>query len=309
MLAKASTFAGRRWPAGTWFLPAAGSDSVRGRVARAGLTGSVVAVASGQSESGIDLGSENVAVIRSPRVAVVAGEGVSPTSYGALWFFLDRELGIQFDALPARDFASDDLARYDVIVLPDASARALGGKAGEDALKAWVERGGRLIAVAGGARLVAGFTEIKAREAVKVDSAADDRRRYLAGRAEREKQEWRQEVPGSILPLRLDPGHPLAWGAGVDGSAERSFALHQGTLVFEPSAEVETVAHFPAGLTRTAGVISSENLARLEEGAWLVTRRMGSGSVVLFADDPLFRLFWKSTQPMFVNALLLRSVR
>jgi hypothetical protein len=44
---------------------------------------------------------------------------------------------------------------------------------------------------------------------------------------------------------------------------------------------------------------------RLEQGSWLVTRRIGQGSVVLFADDPLFRLFWKATEPLYVNAILL----
>jgi hypothetical protein len=32
---------------------------------------------------------------------------------------------------------------------------------------------------------------------------------------------------------------------------------------------------------------------------------MGRGSVVLFAGDPLFRLFWRATHPLFVNAVLL----
>ena len=31
---------------------------------------------------------------------------------------------------------------------------------------------------------------------------------------------------------------------------------------------------------------------------------VGRGSVVLFADDPLFRLFWRATQPLYTNALL-----
>jgi hypothetical protein len=52
-------------------------------------------------------------------------------------------------------------------------------------------------------------------------------------------------------------------------------------------------------------VISPESLRRLEEGVWVGTRRMGRGSVVLFAGDPLFRLFWRSTHPLYVNALLL----
>ncbi|MBD0320338.1 MAG: hypothetical protein ICV87_08390, partial [Gemmatimonadetes bacterium] len=301
VLGKASTFAGRRYPAGTWFVPVRGNDSLRARLARAGLGGIAVPISSGLSEGGIDLGSENVANVRMPRVAVVSGEGVSPTSFGAHWFYLDQQLGLPFDAVQASDLASADLSDYQVIVLPDAAPRAV--RDATDALKAWVQRGGRLVAIGGGAEAVAGMAEVKVRE-VKSDSGAN-RARFLAGREERERQEWRQEVPGTILPVTLDPAHPLAFGAGLDGRPGETFTLHQGTTVFEPAANLETVAYLPRNPTRISGVISPENLRQLGEGAVVATRRMGQGSVVLFADDPLFRLFWRSMQPLYVNALLI----
>ncbi|HEV3051222.1 MAG TPA: hypothetical protein VGX50_12990, partial [Longimicrobium sp.] len=303
VLGKASTFGGQTWSAGTWFIPARGNDSVQARVTRAGLGGLVRPVVSGMAESGIDLGSENVARVELPRLAVIAGEGVAATSFGAHWFFLEQELGMPFDAVLASDLAGMDLSEYDVIVLPDASPRALRGA--EDALKGWIQGGGRLIAVGGGAEVVAGMVEIKVREGARGDSAANERARYLAGREERQRREWRQEVPGAILPLRLDPAHPLSFGAGMDGRPAETYALHAGTTVFEPAAGVETVAYFPERLTRISGVISPENVRRLEQGSWLVTKRMGQGSVVLFADDPLFRLFWQATEPLYVNAILL----
>ena len=67
---------------------------------------------------------------------------------------------------------------------------------------------------------------------------------------------------------------------------------------------MESVAYFPGELDVTSGVISEENLQRLEHGAWLVAREVGRGSVTLFADDPLFRLFWRQTHQFYVNALL-----
>jgi len=303
VLGRPSTFGGQSWPAGTWFIPARGNDTVQARVTRAGLGGLVRAVASGMAESGIDLGSENVARVELPRLAVVSGEGVSATSFGAHWYFLEQELGMPFDAVLASDLGAMDLSEYDVIVLPDASPRALRGA--DEALKAWIQGGGRLIAVAGGAEAVAGMADVKVREGARGDSAASERARFLAGREERQRREWRQEVPGAIFPLRLDPAHPLSFGAGMDGRPGETYALHAGTTVFEPAAGVETVAYFPERLTRISGVISPENVRRLEQGSWLVSKRMGQGSVVLFADDPLFRLFWQATEPLYVNAILL----
>lgn len=301
VLTRPSTLGGRRYPAGTWFIPNRGNDSLQARLARAGLGAAVVPVASGLAESGIDLGSSNVPVVKTPRLAVVAGEGVSPTSYGAHWWFLDNRLGLPFDALQSTDLASADLSRYDVIVLPDATPRSV--RDATDALKGWVQRGGRLVAVAGGAEAVAAMADVKVREATA--DTGNARARFLAGREERERQEWRQEVPGTILSVRLDPAHPLAYGAGLDDRPGETFTLHQGTTVFEPAANLEAVAYLPQGPARISGVISPENLRRLGQGAVVATRRMGQGSVVLFADDPLFRLFWRSMQPMYVNALLM----
>lgn len=306
VLARASTRDGRHWPAGTWFLPAAGNDTLRARTTVAGLGGLAVPVRGGLSEEGIDLGSDRVAPVRMPRVAVLTGEGVSPTSFGAHWFYLEQEIGLPFDALLVGDLGRADLGRYDVIVIPDASSNLLGDTQRET-LRGWVERGGRLVAVAGGAASAAPIAGAEIRE-MQDEADGDDRARHLRTREERERDEWREDVPGTIIPARLDPAHPLAWGSGVDGDPQRAFILHTGRRIFEPSAEVETVAHFTRDVPRISGVISDENLRRLEEGSWLVTRRMGRGSVVLFAGDPLFRLFWRSAHPMYLNALLLGPI-
>ncbi|HVG44164.1 MAG TPA: hypothetical protein VM890_05515, partial [Longimicrobium sp.] len=300
VLRKPATIAGRRWPAGSWFIPVRGNDQVQARATRAGLGAYATAVSTGHSDEGIDLGSENVVNVRRPRVAVVSGEGVSATSFGALWFFLDQQVGMGFDAVEAADLGRVDLGKYDVVVVPDAASRVV--KGAEEALKGFVQRGGRLVAFADAAEAVAALAEIKLREPQKDSASA---RRFLAGREEREKQEWRQEVPGTIVAVTLDPAHPLAFGAGLDANPGQTFVLHMGSTVFEPGEGIETVAYFPQAPQRLAGVISPENLRRLGQGGWLVTKRMGGGHVVLFADDPLFRLFWRSSQPLLLNAILL----
>lgn len=303
VLTRPATLGGRRWPAGSWFVPARGDDSLQARATRAGLGAYAVAVSTGHSDEGIDLGSENVVNVRRPRLAVIGGEGIDPTSFGALWFFLDQQVGMGFDAVNAGDIGRTDLGKYDVIVLPDASGRVV--KANEEALKGFVQRGGRLVALAGAAEAVAELAEIKTREPQK--DTGNARARYLQGREERERQEWRQEVPGTVVAVTLDPAHPLAFGAGLDANPGQTFVLHQGSLVFEPGEGIETVAYFGANPQRLSGVISPENLKRLAQGGWLVSKRMGRGTVVLFADDPLFRLFWRSTQPLLMNAILLGS--
>jgi hypothetical protein len=301
VLSRPATFGGREWPAGTWFLPAGRDGGVRDRATAAGLGTVAVPVPSGLAQSGPDLGSRQVHGIDLPRLAVLTGEGVSPTSYGAHWYFLEQIAGLGFTALPAPDVGGADLSRYDVLVIPGASGRALDDGARER-LQNWVRGGGRLVAMAGGAELAAEIFEVGLRDAEAADTT------FLLGRRERETLEWEEEVPGAILPVRIDPAHPLVWGAATAPDGERMFVLHQGDLAFEPAEGIETVAYFPDDLTATSGVISAANLDSLERSAWLVTRRFGSGSVVLFADDPLFRLFWKTGHDLYMNALLLGGI-
>ncbi|MEX2583753.1 MAG: M14 family metallopeptidase [Gemmatimonadota bacterium] len=306
VLGEASTFQGRDWPAGSWFLPVAGNENLSERVLSAGLAPFAVPVSSGLSERGMDLGSGRMLSVQLPNVALVGGPGVSATSYGAHWYHLEQQLGFPFDALLLDDLPSIELSSYDVIVLPDISGTL--PEATQAVLSDWVRAGGRLVAVSGGAEAAAPIAEIEMREAPEPEEEEQDALdRLLTTREDRELESWLEEVPGAILEVRLDPGHPFAWGAIFDRVPDRLFVLHVGGRAFEPSDDAETVAFFGSQLGPTSGVISEANLSRLERGAWLLARPLGSGEVILFADDPLFRLFWKSTVPLYRNALLIGS--
>jgi hypothetical protein len=52
-----------------------------------------------------------------------------------------------------------------------------------------------------------------------------------------------------------------------------------------------------------SGYVSPENLERLKGGAAIIARKVGSGAVVLFLDNPNFRAFWHSTSTLFLNAV------
>lgn len=294
------TMDGRDWPAGTLFLPRYGNEALTRAVTEAGL-GRAVPVWTGKADAGNDLGTGESYALESRRVALLAGDGISPTSHGAHWFFLERTLGLSFDILPVDAVEPEVIEPYDVMVVPDATRLP---EVLADRLRSWVESGGTLIAVAGAARALAEpVAGIEPREAAVDDSVAVDVERALRGREERELERWEEQVPGAILPVTLDPAHPLAFGAGT-GGGDRLHVLHRGGLAFEPAEGFESVGHFPPGMRATSGVISQENLDRLARGSWLGTRRLGRGRVVLFADDPVFRHFWYATYQPYINALM-----
>jgi hypothetical protein len=300
------TIDGRDWPAGTLFLPRGtmAADAFNARARQSGVADIAVAVRTGLATSGPDLSTDRSSALKLPRVAILAGEGVSATSYGAHWFFLEQTLGLHFDALPTDRIGSMDLSPYDVIVLPDMGRGPLGDR-GVESLKTWVQAGGTLIASGSGARSIgAGIAEIKIREPAEEPDSVK-LRRALAGREARRIERFEESVNGTILHVRLDVDHPLVAGAGVDGDPAGLFVLHSGGTAFIPDERFETVAHFNESPDRISGVISSRNLDKLGNSSWLAMRRLGSGKVILFADDPVFRHFWYGTFQPFANALLI----
>lgn len=308
VLSRASTFDGRDYPAGTWYIPGRGDAALPDRMAEAGLARWAVPIRTGQSERGLDLGSNNVPRVQLPRIALVGGEGTAATSHGTHWFHLEQELGLDFSVILLPELGRIDLARYDVVILPDMNGMLADPAA--NALREWVNAGGRLVAVSGGAFAAAEIAEVERRQTEQVEedpAQASGVARLLITREERERQQWIERVPGAILEIRTDPGHPLIWGSSFDAIEDRVFVLHERGRAFQPDENVEVAAFFGSELTATSGVISDANLRRLEQGAWLLSRRMGSGEVILFADDPLFRHFWRATMPMYRNAVLIGS--
>ena len=299
---------GRRWPPGTRFVPADSGGA--GRLVESGLSSFAVPVHSALTEEGRDLGTPWSVSMRPQRVGVFRGRGVWPTSFGAAWYFLERMAEIPFDALDLSAVSGLDLSKWDVLVLPDGSpGRYLDERATRE-LETWLEAGGTLVASAGSARWASGeFTEIEARSA-EGDSLPPEerRRRALFTRNERRSERWDRAVTGVILPVQSDPSHPLGWGAGLGNQAGRNFVLHIADLSFEPAEEFETVISFEEELSAVSGVMSDAKLEELSSSSWLASARVGDGRVILFADDPLFRLMWPSQFILFSNALLLGPV-
>ena len=294
---------GISWPAGTVFVP---GDEGAGQAMRvAGLAGRAHAVSTGTTASGHDLGTGSSITLVAPRVGVLVGSGLSPTSVGAVWYLLEVVSGIPFDALEAGSIGRPGLNEYDVLVLPAGdAAKALSSQ--EEELKDWLHEGGTLIALGSSSRWASkNLAEIELRSGDDTDVSDEERRRLgLRTIQERRSDAWDDAVTGIILPLTLDRAHPLAWGAGLGNEAGEVFALHLNDLVFEPAAEHATIASFGEPLEAVSGLVSDAKLAEIASSTWLSLARVGSGKVILFADDPLFRLMWPANFVMFTNALL-----
>jgi hypothetical protein len=269
-----------------------------------------------QAEGAVGTGSGSVRTLRAPRVAVLAGEGVSPTSYGHLWFHLERRLGQPFTALRATEPDRWPLDDFDVLVLPDGRYGRYLRKETVERIRDWVRRGGALVGYAGGAEFLQDQelgTERQAGEGtLPRDSAA-----ALTRRAEARAPTGTElppepspgarpgapiPVPGSFLRGRLDRTHWL-----TSGYEEGELPLLVQSLPLRPTTGgANPVVYAGADRLVVSGFTWPDNTRRVYAGEpYATVDGVGRGWVILLAEDPLYRGVFDAPAGLLANAIYL----
>jgi len=238
---------------------------------------------------------------RAARPAVRIGvyrSFTAPLDEGWTRYVFDR-WSIPYESVADSTVRSGGLgARYDALVIPSMSARAIVeglsarryparyaggiGQAGVQSLREFVDGGGTLIALDNACDFA-------------IDALALPVTNAVSGLSPRELY-----VPGSILRLAVDTAQALA-----DGMPAQSIAWVESGMAFdvrEPS-RVRVVARYPsqAGDVLVSGwLIGAQNLAGR---AALAEVRVGRGRVVLFGFRPQYRGQSLATLPLLFNAL------
>ncbi|HVS32455.1 MAG TPA: M14 family metallopeptidase [Thermoanaerobaculia bacterium] len=284
------------WPRGTLVILKGSNkpdlDAIVARVA-AGTGATVVPLSSGWVGR-TTFGSEKLRLVRKPRIALVGGPPAAPTSYGVLWQTLDVDTPIPYTAVTADSIPTLDLGRYNVLVFPDGNYSY--AKPVLEKLQAWVRNGGTLIAV----KRANTFLRDKDVEISKVKrweppKKSDDDKE---GPAQEERyNEFR--VPGSAFRTMMSERSYLTFGIPRPPAV-----LIQGTDAFLPSSRrIDNIVTVDPAGALVSGIAWPESIERISGSAWLVNERLGRGNVITFADEPHFRLFWRATLPMFLNAV------
>jgi hypothetical protein len=233
--------------------------------------------------------------VRHPRIGLYRGARESIPSGWTRWLFDMHQ--IDYVSLTDGEVRGGGLENgYDVIVLQDQapihirSGWRMGqappeftgglGPEGLESLRQFVLEGGRLVAIESATDLVIDLFSLAVQN-------------HLAGVPAASFY-----IPGSILRLDLDSGHPLANGAGRSTSAW-FWRTSRAFRVAHPAATV--VARYGAGEPRQSGwVLGSEHIAGRPA---IVEMRVGRGSIVLFGFQPNYRGHSIATWPLLFNSL------
>jgi hypothetical protein len=303
--------AGTSYPAGTLFIPRRANpdgirDTLQGLLQEGAL--SAQALASSYEIKGLSLGSNEMPAVRPVRVGLVSGDGVDAASFGSLWYLLDRQVGVDHDRLDLAQLRQIHLTDFDVLILPSGNYEDRIGDKLKASLDAWIKAGGELVAIGDAVTWledkeltsIKRWTPPKKEKDGKEESAQSEDPESSESPAEKELAQRPIFTPGAVLATRMQPQHPLTLGL-----ASPPDVLYEGSNVLkatgEPRQDVLTAADDDPVVAGFAWPEAEQRLA----GSLLVgTESRGRGSVVLFAQDPAYRLFWRATTPIFLNAVL-----
>jgi hypothetical protein len=314
------TLGGRAYPAGTAIVRVAENQAAA--IATLGVLAArqgceVVPIDSAFVESGVSLGSNQVATLTPVRVLLAWDVPTQSMSAGWARYALERRFGQRVTAVRTGSLGRVDLRDFDVVVLPGGNYGAALGADAVRRLKDWIGAGGTLVTIGEASRWAArenvGLLETRTelrdgrpeaepsdKDPKKPDTPAKPFDLEKAIQPDRERPE---PTPGALLRVTLDAEHWLS--AGTDGEIQ---VVVEGQRVFRPITldKGRNVGVYQVKDKLVAGGLAwPEAQELLAQKAFLVHQPMGQGHVIAFAEDPNYRAFTEAAGLLFINAVLL----
>ena len=286
--------------------------STQVQAAAAELSIPLYSLPGGYSESGPDMGSDDVYFLPAPRVAALTGTGVSSLSAGEVWWHFEQELEYPITMLSTASSSPADWNDYDVVIMPSGWYGAIDADWKSD-LKSWIRDGGRLIAINNALRMfkdedgwaLRGFTDEEKKNDVRERNNRERQEDRVTAYADRTKNRARGISDGSIYPIHLDTTHPLAWGY----PDAPYYTLRSSGVRYALMNSGWNIGRFEDAPEATSGFVGTRANRDLEESLVFGVLPMGNGSVTYLADNPLFRGFWENGKLLFDNAVFLNGAR
>ncbi|HET6658149.1 MAG TPA: M14 family zinc carboxypeptidase [Gaiellaceae bacterium] len=215
-----------------------------------------------------------------PRIGVLQTSGSTAARESAGWlrWLFDEQWHVPFQDVTPAQIAAGSLDDIDVLIATNGNAQVATlnlGKPGKDALRAWVNQGGRFVGIRGGTELAArlGLTTARLRPA-------------------------HSDVPGSLFRVAVNQSSPLATGVGLYDWA--LYDYDDVMTIVDGAAPVRYPA-FGSEDFFVSGFASGEN--ELGGTAAVADEPVGTGRLVLFTTDPNYRAWTQGMQKILWNAL------
>lgn len=251
----------------------------------------ITPVSTGMTE-GINLGSSNFRTITAPKVALIVGDGITPSDAGEVWHLFDQRYAMQITKLDTRNFGRRDLSRYTHIILPNSWGTALNSNDTEK-IKEWMRAGGVLIGYKNAAQWMNSNEILKLKIKSSQDTATqvtfEERRDYFGAK----------RIGGAIFEAKIDRSHPVNFGYKNNTLP----IFKNATLLLEPDAQSFNNPILFSEAPLLSGYIHAQTLKELSNTSAFKASGFGSGKVILFTENTNFRAFWFGTNKLLMNAV------
>lgn len=263
-------------------------------------------VATGFVDSGSDFGSSSVRFLKAPKIAVLAGEGVSPYNYGEIWHFFEQQLEYPVTVIGTDYFDNIALHQYDILVLPSGWYGELLDEGQLKSLKKWVQQGGRLVAVGNALDSfaksdlfdLAYYRDEEEKKAAEEEAETKKEALLLENYGNLDRHAVSDMITGSIFKAMMDNTHPLGFGYG---NTYHTLRLNSKRYVYLPNGYNVSVVKDKTDLV--SGFAGANALGKVGESLVFGVEDVGRGEVVYLVDNALFRGFWENGKLLFCNAL------
>ncbi|MGF1558938.1 MAG: M14 family zinc carboxypeptidase [Flavobacteriaceae bacterium] len=261
------------------------------------------AVNSGYNLKGIDLGSGFIQPLKNVQAAMLIGDGTRSYEAGEVWHLLDTRMNMPISKIPMRNFDRSNFDKYSTLVMVSGDYKLT--KKQQEKINAWISKGNTLVTIGTASSWAIKNKLVKEKLTnVEKDSIEKDSPKVTVRRpyVDAEENIGKESVGGIILKADIDITHPLAFGYH-----DTTIPVYKNNTVWLAPSENEyaTVGKY-ANDPLIDGYITKKNMEEyLKPSASLIVSKVGSGRVVMFADNPNFRGSWYGTNRLFLNALFL----
>ena len=255
----------------------------------------MIAATSGATRQGSDLGGFALSNVRRPEILLLTGRGQDVNATGEVWHLFDHEMNMPVSMIDISEFSRSDLSRYTHIILPNGGYAGL-SEADATRLGEWTRAGGVLIGIQGGANFAIRSSLTSASYA---ETGGDNGEANPLAYATLSRWDTVEGISGAIFGTDVDLSHPLLFGLTsnrlpVQREGTRAFALGDNPFAIP-------VRYAESGLL--SGYASQANIEALQGLGAVHAERSGRGAVILFADNPYYRAYFRGSARVLTNAV------
>ncbi len=256
----------------------------------------IVAISSGDAD-GVKLGSPTFENLKTPKIALIGGDGVSSYEAGEVWHLLDQRMDIPMTLLSIDRLNTANLSQFNTIIMVNGNYKKLE----VEHLHNWVKAGGLIIATKSAGKWLA-KNNISTVNYVENKPDSTNQRPYEL----MDRYRGAQVIGGAIFETKADLSNPLFYGYQSAGIP----VFRNSAIMMERSKNAYANPLMYTLNPLLSGYISAKNLEKLANTAAVQVDKVEKGTVITFTDNPNFRAFWYGTNRMFLNAIFFgREVR